>query len=320
MDEALEALRNVFGVVSLSPVVEVPPDLEAMKAEAVRQALAAGLGPGRSYHIAARRADKAFPLTSPEINRVLGAAVQEATGARVDLSDAADVVIGVEVQRERVLLYGGVVPGWGGMPVLSQGRVVALISGGIDSPVAAWLMMKRGCGVIPVHFVQNETEKAKVLDLCARLQEFSAGFTIRPVFMDHREVLGDLPQRLRALGEERWTCIFCKRTMLQKASQIARELGASAVVMGDSLGQVASQTLENLRVISHGLDALILRPLIGYDKAEVVALARRIGTYDISTRAAEGCRFLPPNPMTRASLEGLRRLLEELGEAPASEV
>lgn len=316
--EALEALRHVFGIVSLSPVVEVPPDLEAMKAEAVRQALAAGLGPGRSYRIAARRADKTFPLTSPEINRVLGAAVQEATGARVDLSDAADVVIGVEVQRERVLLYGGVVPGWGGMPVLSQGRVVALLSGGIDSPVAAWLMMKRGCGVIPVHFYQNETEKAKVLDLCARLQDFSAGFAIRPVIVDHGEVLGDLPQRLRALGQERWTCILCKRAMLQKASEIARDLGASAIVLGDSLGQVASQTLENMRVISHGLDALVLRPLVGYDKAEVVALARRIGTYDISTRAAEGCRFLPPNPLTRASLEGLRRVLEDLGETPPS--
>ncbi|MGQ9595140.1 MAG: tRNA uracil 4-sulfurtransferase ThiI [Anaerolineae bacterium] len=316
VDEALEALRHVFGIVSLSPVVEVPPDLEAMKAEAVRQALAAGLGPGRSYHIAARRADKTFPLTSPEINRVLGAAVQEATGARVDLSDAADVVIGVEVQRDRVLLYGRVVPGWGGMPVLSQGRVVALLSGGIDSVVAAWLVMKRGCGVIPIHFYQNETEKAKVLDLCARLQDYSAGFAIRPVIVDHGEVLGDLPQRLRAIGQERWTCIFCKRAMLQKAWQIAGELGASAIVMGDSLGQVASQTLENMRVISHGLDALVLRPLVGYDKAEVVALARRIGTYDISARAAEGCRFLPPNPMTRASVEGLRQVLEELGEVP----
>jgi thiamine biosynthesis protein ThiI len=106
--------------------------------------------------------------------------------------------------------------------------------------------------------------------------------------------------------------------MLQKASEIARDLGASAIVLGDSLGQVASQTLENMRVISHGLDALVLRPLVGYDKAEVVALARRIGTYDISTRAAEGCRFLPPNPLTRASLEGLRRVLEDLGETPPS--
>lgn len=104
--------------------------------------------------------------------------------------------------------------------------------------------------------------------------------------------------------------------MLRKASQVADELGASAIVMGDSLGQVASQTLANMRVISYGLDKPILRPLIGYDKTEVMALARRIGTYDISTRAAEGCRFLPPNPMTRASLEGLRQVLEALGEDP----
>lgn len=161
VEEALEALRHVFGIVSLSPVVEVPPDLEAMKAEAVRQALAAGLNPERSYHIATRRADKGFPLTSPEINQVLGAAVQQATGARVDLSDEADVVIGVEVQRERTLVFGQVVPAWGGMPVLSQGRVVALMSGGIDSPVAAWLMMKRGCGVIPIHFYRTRRKRPR---------------------------------------------------------------------------------------------------------------------------------------------------------------
>ena len=309
VEEALPVLRNVFGIVSLSPVAQVPPDLEAIRREALRQAQEAGLDPAHSFRIAARRADKSFPLTSPEINRVLGAAVQEATGARVDLSDRADVSLGVEVHREQVLVYARVLQGWGGMPVLTQGQVVTLLSGGIDSPVAAWLMMKRGCGVIPIHFYQSELERAKVLDLCQVLQEYSADFAIRPVLVGHAEVLGGVLGRLRELGEERWTCIFCKRAMLQRASQIADELGARAIVTGDSLGQVASQTLENLAVISEGVDKPILRPLIGYDKAAVVELARCIGTYEVSTRAAKACPFLPPNPLTRATREGLQRVL-----------
>jgi len=312
VEEALQVLRNVFGIVSLSPVAQTPPDLEAMVAEAVRQAERAGLDSSHSFRIAARRADKSFPLTSPEINRVVGEAVQRATDARVDLSDQADAVLGVEVHRDQVLVYASVVRGWGGMPVLTQGRVVALFSGGIDSPVAVWLMMKRGCGVIPVHFCQNEAEKAKVLDLCQVLQEYSAGFAIRPVILDHAEVLGGIPQRLRELRQERWTCVFCKRAMLRGASKVADELGAGAIVTGDSLGQVASQTLENLAVISEGVDKPILRPLIGYDKVEIVELARRIGTYEVSTRTAEACPFVPKSPLTRATREGLRGILDDL--------
>jgi thiamine biosynthesis protein ThiI len=317
VERAIAPLQRVFGLVSLSPVVEVPRDIEAMSAEAVREAQEAGLGPERSFRIVARRADKAFSYTSPEIGRVLGAAVVAATGARVDLSDRADVTIGVEVTRDRALLYGRVFPGPGGFPLGSAGRVVALMSGGIDSPVAAWMMMKRGCNVIPLHFRHNDVEAAKFLDNCRVLETWSYGFRIRPIILQQAEAFGPIYQRLRELGEERWTCLMCKRTLVSKAAEVAIEHHALAVVTGESLGQVASQTLENLGVISYGQPLPILRPLIGLDKVEVMDLARRIGTYEVSTRAAVGCAYLPNHPLTRANVAALQRLLEQI-ERPVS--
>ena len=313
VEQAILALQRVFGIVSLSPVAEVPRDLDAMAAEAVRIARASHLTADRSFRIQARRSDKSFPHTSPEIGRVLGAAVVQATGARVDLSNRAGLTIGVEVSRERVLIFGEVYPGPGGFPQGVAGRVVALISGGIDSPVAAWMMMKRGANVIPLHFRHNDVEARKCLDNCRVLESWSCGWRIRPIMLDQAEVFGPVYQRLRELGEERWTCIMCKRTLMIKAAEVAEEHRASAIVSGESLGQVASQTLQNLALISYGLPIPILRPLIGLDKTEITELARHIGTFEISTRESMPCAYLPPHPLTRGRLEALQRLLEELG-------
>lgn len=315
VERAIPPLQRVFGVVSLSPVTEVPRDLRAMAVEAVRQAGLSGLGPEKSFRIEARRADKRFPYRSPEIERELGAAVVEATGARVDLSERADVTIGVEVQREKVLLYSQVYPGPGGFPLGVAGRVVVLMSGGIDSPVAAWLMMKRGCGIIPLHFRHNEIEAAKFLDNCRLLASWSYGWQIKPIIMDQAEVFGPTYRRLCELGEERWTCLLCKRTLVQKAAEVAEEHRGLAIVTGESLGQVASQTLENLAVISYGVKLPILRPLIAFDKVETMDLGRRIGTFEVSTREALGCTYVPRHPLTRATLSGLQRLIERMDAA-----
>lgn len=314
--QAIPALQRVFGVVSLSPVVEAPKDLGAMEAEAVRLAAEAELGPGRSFRIEARRADKSFPHTSPEIERELGAAVVAASGARVDLSDNADLTIGVEVARERVLLYGQVYPGPGGFPVGVAGRVVAMMSGGIDSPVAAWMMMKRGCNVIPLHFRHNDVEAAKFLDNCRILASWSCGWKIRPIILEQAEEFGPIYRRLQELHEERWTCLMCKRTLMLRAAQVAEEYHAAAIVSGESLGQVASQTLANLRAISFGMPLPILRPLIGLDKVEIMDRARQIGTYEVSTREAQPCAYLPAHPLTRASMQRLEELLARLGLLP----
>jgi thiamine biosynthesis protein ThiI len=311
-DKAVEKLRDVFGVVSLSPAQEVAADIEAIKDEALRVAQSAGLDERRTFRMESRRADKAFPLISPEINRLVGAHVQKMTGAQVDLSDEADLTIGVEVRRDHVLVYGQTVAGHGGLPLGSEGRAVALMSGGIDSPVAAWMIMRRGCGVIPLHFRQSEVELAKFMDNCEVLSRYAYGWDIRPIVLDHEDVFGETYERLRRIGAERWACLFCKRALLQKACEIADQHKAKALVMGDSLGQVASQTLDNLEVISYGIEKPILRPLIGLDKTEITALARRIGTFEVSTREARACPYLPPDPLTKASLSKLKTILEKL--------
>jgi thiamine biosynthesis protein ThiI len=314
VEAALDPLSRVFGLVSLSPVVEVPRDMGAIAAECVRQAQAAGVGPDRSFRVRARRSDKTFPYISPEIDRIAGEAVIAATQGRVDLSNATDVTIGVEVGHDAALVYGRVIAAPGGLPVSSGGRVVALLSGGIDSPVAAWLMIKRGCGVIPLHFASSDEETAKALDNVAVLSRYSYGWQLKPVIRGHFETVGPVVEKLRSIGEERWTCIFCKRALLQEAARVADTYGAHGIVMGDALGQVASQTLPNMEVISYGIAKPILRPLIGLDKTEIVDLARRIGTFEVSTRSEAGCAFLPPHPITRASVEGLLEIARRLDE------
>lgn len=318
-EAAVEAVQRVAGLVSLSPVAVVPPRLEAMAEEAVSLARREGVGE-RTFRVTANRADKSFPLTSPEIERQVGAAVVEATGARVRLA-GADVEIGIEVQPGRALLFGAKIPGPGGLPLGSQGKVVALLSSGIDSPVATWLMMKRGCGVVPVHFALDQFQADRVQSIVEALNRHAYGYPLKPVILSHWEVVAPVVERLRELRQERWACLMCKRAMLARAAAIAQEIGASALVMGDSLGQVASQTLSNLEVVSHGISKPILRPLIGMDKTEIMDLARRIGTYEPSTARSHepdgqnyACPFLPSRPVTQATLEKLLALVAEMEE------
>jgi tRNA uracil 4-sulfurtransferase len=312
VEAALASLERVFGVASLSPVSQVASDIDAIRTEALALVERSGLCPPQTFRTVSRRADKSFPYISPEINRIVGGAVHEATQAGVDLSDKADLTIGIEVRHEGTLVYGQVIPGPGGMPLGTQGRAFALLSGGIDSPVAAWLMMRRGCGVIPIHFGQSEVEKRKALDNCRALSRWSFGWEIKPIVLDHRELLEPVADRLRQIGEERWTCLFCKRAMIARAGELASQYHVQALIMGDSLGQVASQTLSNVAAISWQAPLPILRPLIAYDKIEIADLARRIGTFDISTRESASCPFLPDHPITGADLEHLQEIIARL--------
>ena len=313
VDAAVEGIRKVFGLVSLSPVAEVPSSMDFIKEEALRLAREMDLNEAVTFCVSARRADKTFPLISPEIDREVGGYIIEKTGARVDLRKP-QITIGVEVRREGTYVYGKVIPAPGGLPLGIEGRVVALVSGGIDSPVAAWMMMKRGCGVIPLHFRQSDTGATKALENCKVLSDYSYGWDIRPIVLDHAEVLGDTCRRLRVIGAERWTCVFCKRALLLKAAEVAEEMGASALVMGDSMGQVASQTLHNLEVVSYGIPKPILRPLIGMDKVDIVNLAKRIGTFEASVRYADHCPFLPARPLTQGTVPKLLSIMRQLEE------
>jgi len=216
-------------------------------------------------------------------------------------------------------VYGRTIPGPGGLPLGVGGRAVALISGGIDSPVAAWMMMKRGCAIIPVHFAQSEVETAKALDNIEILKQYAHGQEMRPIILSHAEVFGEIVRHLHEIGAASWICIFCKRTFLLRAAEIAAQHGAGAVITGESLGQVASQTLDNLEVISYGIPKPILRPLIGLDKLEITEIAARIGTFAISTRESAPCPYLPDRPLTKSTIAQLRAVLERLAECNAAQ-
>ena len=254
-----------------------------------------------SFRITARRAFKTFPLTSTDLNRELGAHVlRERPAARVDLHHAA-LEIHVEVLPHEAFVYPDRRPGPGGLPVGSGGTVVALISGGIDSPVAAWRMMKRGCRVLFVHFHSvpylPDTSIRKVRELVTRLtqwQYFSRLFVV-PFGEIQREVVLSVSPMARV--------VVYRRLMVRIAQALARQSGALALVTGESLGQVASQTLENLARIDEAAELPVLRPLIGMDKLEITAEARRLDTLDISNEPDADCctLFVPPHPGTRLS-------------------
>jgi thiamine biosynthesis protein ThiI len=175
-------------------------------------------------------------------------------------------------------------------------------------------MMKRGCSVIPLHFTVSQAQADQVEAIVEALNRHAYGWKLKPIILSHDEVLRPTLARLQEMRQERWTCLFCKRTLLSKAAEIAQGMGASALVTGDSLGQVASQTLSNLEVITYGIPKPILRPLIGMDKTEIMALARRIGTYEPSIKTAHACPYLPERPLTRGTVTKLRALLEAMAQ------
>jgi tRNA uracil 4-sulfurtransferase len=233
----------------------------------------------RTFRVSARRADKRFPLTSPQIEREIGGRIKSATGWEVDL-DEPELVIHVEMLTNDVFYFFGKERGAGGLPTGTAGRVACLLSGGIDSPVAAWRIMKRGCAVTFVHFhsypvlSRASIDKAKQLvDLLTRYQHHSRLYLVP---------FGDLQQQVLLGAPGPMRVVIYRRLMMRIAEQIARRRGAQALVTGEVVGQVASQTLENLAVIGSVATLPVFRPLIGMDKEEITAEAQRLGTYPIS--------------------------------------
>ncbi|MEK6715920.1 MAG: tRNA uracil 4-sulfurtransferase ThiI [candidate division NC10 bacterium] len=301
-------LHSVFGIANFSLAERVELDMAALKA-AVGKALEGRTF--RSFKVAARRAFKQFPLTSEDINRDLGAFVQGQTQAAVDL-ERPDLTIHVEVLPRDLYFSCGREAGPGGLPVGVSGRVVSLLSGGIDSPVAAHRLMKRGCQVVFVHFhsfpfldATSRTKAVELMQLLTRFQYWSHLYLV-PFGEIQREVVVGAPAPLRV--------VLYRRLMGRIAEQIARREQAKALVTGESLGQVASQTLENLAVIEEAVGMPVLRPLIGSDKEEIVQQARALGTYDISIIPDQDCcrLFVPRHPATFSSLDEVRAVESHL--------
>ncbi len=308
-DRVRERLERVSGIANLALAERTSSSLEAMK-RAVERVIA-----GRtfaSFRISARRAFKTFPLSSMELNRALGAHVLALRpDARVDL-EHAELNVHVEVLPAATFVYCDRRAGPGGLPVGSGGTVGALLSGGIDSPVAAWRIMRRGCRVIFLHFHSipylPDVSRQKARDLVERLtqwQYFSRLFLV-PFGEIQREVVLSVPPRARV--------VIYRRLMVRIAERLARGAGAAALVTGDSLGQVASQTLENLACIDAAAELPILRPLIGMDKLEITEQARALGTFEISIEPDADCctLFVPGHPGTRMSREEAARAEEKL--------
>ena len=294
--DLIERISSVFGVANFSLVERVDRDLDALR----DHVLAALNGHSfESFSIETQRGDKTFPLASPEINRQLGAAVKEKSGARVDLEDPEFTVI-VEILPNDTFFGFNKIAGAGGLPVGSSGRVVGLISGGIDSPVAAYRLMQRGCRIIFVHFhsvpYQDRTSQEKVRRLVQRLtrHQFTSRLYLVPFGEIQRQIVATVARPLRV--------VLYRRMMLRIAATIARNDKAKALVTGESLGQVASQTLDNMAVIQQATRLPILRPLVGMDKQEIIDQARRIGTFEISSIPDQDCcqLFVPAHPATKA--------------------
>jgi thiamine biosynthesis protein ThiI len=295
----VERVSRVCGVASSALAYRVPSTVEAMKA-----AVAALVERRRfaSFRISSRRAFKTYPLTSVELNRELGAFVVGLTGARVDLR-GAELEIHVEVLPSETFVYADRVAGPGGLPVGTAGTVAALLSGGIDSPVAAWRMVKRGCRVVFVHFHSvpylPATSQAKARALVERLTEwqYRSQLFLVPLGEIQREVVLSVPPPIRV--------VVYRRLMVRISEALGRQVGALALVTGESLGQVASQTLTNIARIDEVAGLPILRPLIGMDKLEITAEARRLGTFEISIEPDADCctLFVPRHPSTRVGAD-----------------
>lgn len=307
-DEVAGRMGRVFGISYFARAYESPCDLNVLKARVKEQL---PKDEYESFAIDTKRSDKAFPLTSPEINRELGSFVQIETGKPVDLGNP-DLRVCVEWLHDRALFFFKRVPGPGGLPVGVSGKVVGLISGGIDSPVAIYLMMKRGCGVVFVHFhsfpFTDRASQRKVTELARELSHF------RQMSKLYFVPFADLQREVASRTPASYRIILYRRFMLRLAEAIARRERAKAVITGDSLSQVSSQTLSNLTTVEEAITIPVIRPLIGLDKKEIISLAQKIHTYPISIQPHDDCcQFLMPRqPFTRSTSEELEEVEKDL--------
>ncbi|AMQ05786.1 MULTISPECIES: tRNA uracil 4-sulfurtransferase ThiI [Sporosarcina] len=302
MEEAIARLPHIFGIQSFSPVAKCEATLEAIKEKAL-EIIGANETAGKTFKVEVRRTDKRFPLVTNELQLEIGSHVLRSFPDLIVQMKKPDIVLLIDIRIEGAFLTAKVYEGAGGMPVGSNGHSILMLSGGIDSPVAGYLMMKRGVSIDAIHFASppftSDLAKKKVMDLAEKLSSFGAAVRL------HIIPFTEIQQAIVSQVPDNVSMTTTRRLMLQIADKVREEEGALAIVTGESLGQVASQTLESLTAINAVTSSPILRPLIATDKLDIIDIAQKIGTYDISIRPYEDCCtiFSPSNPKTKPKLE-----------------
>lgn len=302
MDAVLDALTKVFGVVGVSRALACEKDKDAI-ARAAMEYLAEDMRRAKSFKVETKRSDKAFPMSSIEVSQYVGGLLADAfPDTAVDVHNP-ELTVRVEVREYSAYVHGDPLPGAGGLPVGCNGSAVTLLSGGIDSPVSSYLIARRGIHLIPVHFFSfpytSQQAKEKVLELAKILTVWCGRLTVEIVPFTH------IQEEIREKCPEEYFTLIMRRFMTRIAERIAEQNGCKALVTGENLGQVASQTMEAIRVTEECVSLPVLRPLIGLDKKDIIEYAVKIGTFDTSILPYEDCCtvFTPRHPRTRPRLE-----------------
>lgn len=305
-EPVIEKCKNVFGIYSMSLAIKVANDEEAMKEgalSALKQAHDA-----KTFKVAVRRANKGFPIPSQQMNQILGAhLLKNTSGMKVDVHNP-DVEIKVEIRENATYITSAVIDGAGGLPVGTGGKSLLLLSGGIDSPVAGYLMMKRGVQLEMIHFhsppFTSERAKQKVLDLTKVLTTYGGDIKV------HLVPFTKLQQEIFKTIPERYAMTVMRRVMFTISEKLSEKLNILALTTGESVGQVASQTLASMNTINEVTNLPVLRPLVALDKEEIVAISKKIKTYDISIRPYEDCCtiFVPKAPVTNPNRKKVNEL------------
>ncbi|MGE5632583.1 MAG: tRNA uracil 4-sulfurtransferase ThiI [Caulobacteraceae bacterium] len=308
-DEIIEKLQKVFGILAVAPAEIVEKDLEVMGRTAAEQIIS--MDGVKTFKVETKRADKSFPLSSLDVSKGVGGVIlRSVPEIKVDVHNP-DVAVHIEI-RDKVYVYSKEYPGVGGMPYGSAGKGVLLLSGGIDSPVAGFNMAKRGLEIVCVYYhshpYTSERAKEKVVELARKLSEYTG--PIKLYVVPFTKIQMDIIEKCR---EDELTIIM-RRFMMKIAEMAAEKEGAMALVTGESLGQVASQTLESIFVTDSGVDMPVFRPLIGTDKVDIMDVSRRIGTYETSILPYEDCCtiFVPKHPKTRPRLDDIEASEQKL--------
>ena len=315
-NDAIEKLERIFGIVSFSPAVTTKStfeDIEESVSSYAEKLHDEGLlDENTKFAISCRRVGN-HEFSSQEMAAFAGAVVVRKYSSPVDLTNP-ELTIYLEVRDNDTYIFHEKIPGPGGLPLGTQGKVVALVSSGIDSPVATYLMMKRGCQVIALFCDNDPYTTPEALknfnDLIDQLNLYASGAPIKRRVVKY----GDYLSTCKSDAPDKMTCVLCKSGMYKLAGKLAKKMHAEAVIDGSSLGQVASQTLPNILATREDLDVPVLSPLIGLDKVEITRIAEKIGTFEISKRDDGGCKAVPKYPETKADLELVKQVKEDMNQ------